>query len=225
MSETGTTITERVKRTLAALPENVDLVAAAKTRSPNEVRAALAGGIRFIAQNYVQEAEAAVAAVGRTAAQWHMIGHLQRNKVKAAVVLFDMIQTVDSLRLAEKISAEAVKVERTMPILIEINSALEPQKSGVLPDDAIDLVRAVAELPALRIEGLMTMGPLTADPEDVRPLFRRTKKLFDQLADLAIPNVAMKTLSMGMSSSYAVAIEEGSTMIRIGTALFGPRTS
>ncbi len=216
-------IEDRVRRTLDELPDHVELVAAAKTRNPDEIRTAIAGGIRIVGQNYVQEAESAIAVLGRSGVRWHMIGHLQRNKAKAAVRLFDAIQTVDSLRLAEKIDDEARKVGRIMPILIEINSANEPQKSGVRPDDAVEFVRQVANLAAIRIDGLMTMGPLSADPEEVRPLFRITKGLFDRIAGLEIESARMATLSMGMSDSYRVAIEEGATMVRIGTALFGPR--
>ena len=215
-------IEERVRRTLEGLPNRVELVAAAKTRTLDEIRAAIAGGVRIVGQNYVQEAETAIAALGR-GVEWHMIGHLQRNKAKIAVRLFDTIQTVDSLRLAEKIDSEARKVGRVMPILIEVNSAEEPQKSGILPGDAVEFVRQAADLPSIRIDGLMTMGPLAADPEKVRPLFRITKGLFDRIADLGIPGVRMEILSMGMSDSYRVAIEEGASMIRIGTALFGPR--
>jgi len=152
-----------------------------------------------------------------------MIGHLQRNKVKVAVQLFDSIQTVDSLRLAEAIDNECRKIDRIMPILIEINAAREPQKSGVAPEDAEDLVRQITHLEAVRIQGLMTMGPQVSDPELLRPIFRETKRLFDQIAAAQIANVCMDVLSMGMSSSYLVAIEEGATMIRLGTTVFGPR--
>jgi pyridoxal phosphate enzyme (YggS family) len=217
------TIEDRVRATLAELPDGVELVAAAKTRSPSEIRSALAGGVRAVGQNYVQEAEVAIAELGRRAAAWHMIGHLQRNKVKAAVRLFDLIQTVDSERLAEKIASEARKAGRVMPILIEINSASEAQKSGVLSEQAVELVRRIAPLEGIRVDGLMTMGPFSSDPEDLRPAFRRTKALFDRIASLGLPNAEMKTLSMGMSDSYRVAIEEGANMVRIGTALFGPR--
>jgi len=218
------TIEERVRATLADLPPGVELVAAGKTRTPDEIRAAIGAGVRIVGQNYVQEAQAAIDTLGRTSAQWHMIGHLQRNKAKTAVRLFDLVQTVDSLRLAEAIDRASRAIDRVTPILIEVNSASETQKSGVGPADAVDLVREASKLPALRIEGLMTMGPFSTDPEDLRPAFRRTKSLFDRIRGLSVPNVAMTTLSMGMSDSYAVAIEEGSTMIRVGTALFGPRS-
>lgn len=216
-------IEELVHRTLADLPTHVTLVAAAKMRSVDEVRAAVASGVRIVGQNYVQEAQRAIAVIGRTAAAWHMIGHLQRNKVKQAVRLFDMIQTVDSFRLAEKIDQECRKIDRTMPVLIEINSAREPQKSGILPEEAVEFVRELLSLRSVRIEGLMTVGPLVDDPEEIRPYFAESKRLFDELRRLAIPNVRMEILSMGMSDSYPIAIEEGANMVRLGTILFGPR--
>ena len=216
-------IADQVRAFLGQIPPHVAVLAAAKTRSVDEIRDAIEGGIRCVGHNYVQEAERAIERLGRDAAEWHMIGHLQRNKAKAAVRLFDVIQTVDSLRLARKIDREAAKIDRVVPILIEINSAREPQKAGVLPDEATDLIREIAGLRSVRIEGLMTMGPLVDDPEAIRPYFTATKRLLDEIAALEIPNVEMRTLSMGMSDSYRIAIEEGATMVRVGTALFGPR--
>jgi hypothetical protein len=203
----------------------VTVVAAAKMRTPDEVRAVLAAGISIVGENYVQEAEAAQAAVSRAAAKWHLIGHLQRNKAKDAVRLFDLIQTVDSVRLAEAVDAASHALGRVTPILVEVNSAREPQKSGVLPEDATDFVRALERLEAVRVVGLMTMGPLVADPEALRPAFRETQRLFDELSRLALERARMQILSMGMSDSYRVAIEEGATMVRVGTALFGLRAS
>jgi len=220
-------IERRANELLESLASGVTLVAASKTRTPEEVAAAARGGIGVFGENYVQEAKAKIEALEHSAAAggvaWHMIGHLQRNKVRDAVRLFDAIQTVDSMRLATKISDECAKIGREMPILIEINSAREPQKAGVLPDDAEALVREIAPLPAIRVQGLMTMGPFTDDPEQLRPLFRLTKELFDRLAAAGIPGLEMTTLSMGMSDSYPIAIEEASTMVRLGTVLFGPR--
>jgi len=216
-------IANRVRELKVILPPNVDLVAAAKTRSSDDVRAALDAGVRIIGHNYVQEAQSMIGHLGREAAMWTFIGHLQRNKVKLAVQLFDSIQTVDSIRLAEAIDKECHKFGRIMPILIEINAAREPQKSGVAPEDAEDMIRALSKLKSIHIDGLMTMGPLVSDPEDLRPIFRATKALFDRLAGTDIPRVSMAVLSMGMSASYKIAIEEGATMIRLGTTIFGPR--
>ena len=217
-------IADRVKGVLAGIPPHASVLAAAKRRSVDEIRAAIEGGIRLVGQNYVQEARRAIEALGRDAAEWHMIGHLQRNKAKDAVRLFDAIETVDSIRLAEAIDRESAKIGRIMPILIEINSAREPQKSGVSPEEAPDLIREIAALPSIRIEGLMTMGPLVDDPEEIRPYFAETKQRFDEIAGLRIPNVEMRVLSMGMSDSFGIAIEEGASMVRLGTVLFGPRS-
>ncbi len=215
-------IAERVKTLLAELPSHVELVAAAKSRSPQEVLEAVAAGVKIIGENYVQEAEAAQAAVGRRV-KWHFIGHLQTNKVKKAVGIFDLIETVDSIKLGREIDKRSRERNQVMPILIEINSGREPQKFGVVPEEAESLIRSLAFLPNIRVEGLMTMGPETGEAEDSRPYFRVTRELFDRIANLAIPDVAMTRLSMGMSHSYRAAVEEGATIIRLGTILFGPR--
>jgi len=219
-----TTISDRIRSIQASLPSDVSLVAAAKTRSSEQVREVLDWGIQIIGHNYVQEAQGMIEQLGRDAATWTMIGHLQRNKVALAVSLFDSIQSVDSLRLAEAIDRECAKVGRMMPILIEVNAANEPHKSGIVPEDAFDLVRKVARLESIQVQGLMTLGPQVADPENLRPYFRQTRDLFDRIAAEEIPGVEFSILSMGMSDSYWVAIEEGSTMIRLGTTIFGPRS-
>lgn len=213
-------IAENVQRILKELPEGVTLVAAAKTRTPQEILEAIEAGIEIIGENYFQEAEAAYAVVGKKA-RWHMIGHLQRNKAKRAAEIFDMIETVDSARLAAELEKRCARIDRVMPILIEINSGREPQKSGVLPEEAEDLIREIAQFPHVQIEGLMTMGPRFGDPEEARPYFRETKRLFDEFKGL--PDVEMRYLSMGMSNSYKVAIEEGANVVRIGTKIFGER--
>lgn len=215
-------IGERVKALLAELPPLVELVAAAKSRSPREVAEAVAAGVKIIGENYVQEAEAAQAVVGRSV-NWHFIGHLQTNKVKKAVEIFDLIETVDSRNLGREIDKRCRERGRVIPVLIEINSGREPHKFGIMPEEAEGLIRDLALLPNIRVEGLMTMGPETGEAEDSRPYFRLTRELFDQIAGLAIPGVAMTRLSMGMSHSYRVAIEEGANIVRLGTILFGPR--
>jgi len=216
-------IKENVGRLLSELPPGVVLVAAAKTRTPAEIAEAVDAGITIIGENYVQEAQVAFAVIGHRA-KWHMIGHLQRNKVKQAVEIFDAIETVDSLRLASEIDKRCAGIGRTMSVLIEINSGREPQKAGVLPEDAEDLLREMASLEHIKVQGLMTMGPQFGDPEEARPYFQKTKKLFDALKTLRLPHVEMRILSMGMSNSYRVAIEEGATMVRIGTGVFGERS-
>ena len=217
-------IREQAKKLLAELPEGILLVGAAKTRTPDEILEAIESGLEIVGENYVQEAEKAFEKIGHKA-KWHMIGHLQTNKVKKAVRVFDMIETVSSMRLAEEINKTCAKIGKVMPVLIEINSGEEEQKSGVNPDEAEALIRSMSALKNIRVMGLMTMGPFTGDPEESRPYFRKTKKLFDALKALALPGVEMTHLSMGMSNSYKVALEEGANMVRIGTKLFGQRES
>jgi pyridoxal phosphate enzyme (YggS family) len=215
-------IKENVQRILAELPEGVQLVAAAKTRTPEEIQQAVEAGLKIIGENYVQEAEQAFQVIGNRV-QWHMIGHLQRNKVKKAVQIFDMIETVDSMRLAQEIDKSCRKIGKTMPVLIEINSGEETQKEGVMPGDTPRLIEEMSALENISIVGLMTMGPFTGDPEDARPYFVKTKEIFDELKQMGLPRLEMKYLSMGMSNSYRVALEEGANVVRIGTNIFGQR--
>jgi pyridoxal phosphate enzyme (YggS family) len=197
-------------------------VAAGKTRTPKQLAAAVLGGVGIIGHNYVQEAKRCIEALGREV-KWHCIGHLQRNKAKQAAQLFDMIETVDSLKIGSALDQACAALGKIMPVLIEINSAEEDNKTGALPADVAALVKDLSALDHVRVEGLMTMGPWTEDPEKVRPYLRRTKELFDELAETRHPNAVMRHLSMGMSNSYLVAVEEGATMVRIGTRLFSPR--
>ncbi len=215
-------IKEKVQKILSELPEGVQLVGAAKTRSPQEIKEAIEAGIRIIGENYVQEAESAYQEIGPSV-KWHMIGHLQGNKAKKAVRLFDMIETVDSIKLAKAIDKACANIGKIIPVLIEINSGEESQKAGVLPKDAVSLIREIAALKNIRVMGLMTMGPFSGDPEDARPYYRKTKRLFDEIGDKGMPGVEMRYLSMGMSNSYRVAVEEGANMVRIGTIIFGER--
>jgi pyridoxal phosphate enzyme (YggS family) len=215
-------IEENVKKILAELPPGVNLVGAAKTRTPEEIDKSIAAGLEIIGENYVQEAERAFEVVGNRV-KWHMIGHLQRNKAKKAVGVFDMIETVDSMKLAREIDKCCGKIGKIMPVLIEINSGEETQKAGVLPEEAIDLIKEMSTLANIKVMGLMTMGPFTGDPEEARPFFVKTKKLFQELKEMNLPNVEMRYLSMGMSNSYKVALEEGANMVRIGTKIFGER--
>jgi pyridoxal phosphate enzyme (YggS family) len=215
-------IAENVRRVLNELPEGVELVAAAKTRTSDEVMEAVRAGVRIIGENYVQEAEGAYEAVGNMA-RWHFIGHLQKNKVKKAARLFDIIETVDSLGLAQEIDKRCAELGKTMPVLIEINSGQEEQKAGVLPEHAEQLIRDISVLKHVRIVGLMTMGPRSGDPEESRPYFIETRKIFERVKGLNLPNVEMKYLSMGMTNSYKVAIEEGANIVRLGTLIFGER--
>ena len=215
-------IKENVSQILAEMPQGVELVAAAKTREPAEVLEAVEAGIKIIGENYIQEAERAYELAG-TKARWHFIGHLQRNKVKKAVSIFDMIETVDSAQIAKEIDKRCSQMGKVMPVLIEINSGREKQKSGVLPEDTERLVREISSLRNIRVEGLMTMGPRFGDPEDSRPYFTETRSVFENIKGLNLPNVQMKYLSMGMTNSYQVALEEGANIVRIGSKLFGER--
>ncbi len=215
-------IKDNIKRILAELPEGVQLVAAAKTRTSEEIQQAVEAGLEIIGENYVQEAEQAFQVIGNKV-QWHMIGHLQRNKVKKAVRIFDLIETVDSMNLAREIDKSCRKIGKIMPVLIEINSGEETQKAGVMPGDAPGLIKEISALENIRVLGLMTMGPFTGDPEDARPYFVKTKEIFEKLKQMKLPRVEMKNLSMGMSNSYKVALEEGANVVRIGTNIFGPR--
>ncbi|MGM0622220.1 MAG: YggS family pyridoxal phosphate-dependent enzyme [Bacteroidota bacterium] len=217
-------IQENVTGILQALPQGVLLVAAAKTRLPEEVKSAIHAGIQIIGYNYVQEAELLKQTIDEPV-KWHMIGHLQRNKVKKAVRLFDMIETIDSVRLAKEVNKQCAKLDKIMPVLIEINSGKESNKTGVLPGNALALIQQINDLGNLQILGLMTMGPRFGNPKDARPYFKTTKALFEQIRKLEIPRVEMRYLSMGMSNSYQIAIEEGANMVRIGTRLFGARDS
>jgi pyridoxal phosphate enzyme (YggS family) len=217
-------IRENMRKILEELPEGVSLVGAAKTRTPQEIMEAVEAGLEIVGENYVQEAERAFQVVGEKV-KWHMIGHLQSNKAKKAVGVFDMIETVDSLKLAGAIDKACKKIEKVMPILMEINSGEESQKAGVIPEDAISLARDMSELNNIKLMGLMTMGPFAGDPEESRPYFQKTKKLFEEIRGMNLPGVEMKYLSMGMSNSYKVALEEGANVVRIGTKLFGERES
>jgi len=216
------TIGQNVRQILSELPDGVELVAAAKTRTPEEVLEAVNSGVKIIGENYVQETERVHEVVG-SRARWHFIGYLQRNKVKKAVQLFDMIETVDSVDIAMEIDKRCAPIGKTMPVLIEINSGREQQKSGVVPENAEQLIRAVSEFEHIKVVGLMTMGPRFGNPEDSRPYFIETKKIFDRVQKLNLPGVEMKYLSMGMTNSYRVALEEGANIVRIGTRIFGER--
>lgn len=215
-------IRENVREILKELPQNVKLVGAAKGRTPEEIIEAIDAGLEIIGENYVQEAEKAFQVIGQRV-RWHMIGHLQSNKAKKAVLIFDMIETVGSLKLASAIDKACFNMGKIMPVLIEINSGEELQKAGVMPIEAISLVKEMSHLKNIRIQGLMTMGPFEGDPECVRPYFKRTKGLFEEIKALNLSGVDMKYLSMGMSNSYRVALEEGTSLVRLGTRLFGQR--
>ncbi|HEK86041.1 MAG: YggS family pyridoxal phosphate-dependent enzyme [Candidatus Saccharicenans sp.] len=215
-------IKENVRQLLQELPPGVELVAAAKQQTPEKILAAVEAGVKIIGENYVQEAVAAFQIIGHRVS-WSYIGHLQKNKVKKAVEVFDQIETVDSVELAEEINKRCQVIGKIMPVLIEVNSGREQQKFGVFPEKVEELARAIIQFPNLKLSGLMTMGPFEGNPEEARPYFRETKRIFDYLRGLNLPGAEIKILSMGMTNSYRVAIEEGASRVRIGTKIFGPR--
>lgn len=215
-------IKENVHNILSCLPAGVLLQAAAKSRSTAEIEEAVSAGVRIIGENYVQEAAGKFAVLGNKV-KWHLIGHLQKNKAKPAVKIFDMIETVDSLDLASVLERECAKINKIMPVLVEINCAREERKSGVLPQEAPNIVEKMMKFKNLKLEGLMTLGPFTGYPEDARPFFRQTREIFDTIKEKYGSRLEWKYLSMGMSDTYRIALEEGANIIRIGTAIFGPR--
>lgn len=211
-------VRDNVLEILNRLPDHVELVAATKGRRPEEILEAIDSGVKIIGENYVQEAEEKFSAIGRKV-KWHFIGQLQKNKVRKAVKIFDTIETVDSAEIAGAINKSCAAIGRVMEIFIEVNSAKEKNKSGVLPEMAEDIVKDIFGLPNIKVMGLMTMGPLLKNPEDYRIYFRETKRLFDRIRI----NHDIKYLSMGMSDSYQIALQEGANLVRIGTAIFGLR--
>jgi len=216
-------IKQNIQKILAELPNGIELVTSAKTRTPEEILEAVEAGVKIVGENYVQEAKKAYEVVGKRA-RWHFIGTLQKHNVRRKMVeMFDMIETVDSLEIAKEIDRRCAQIGKVMPVLIEINSGREEQKSGVFPEDAEQLVRDVSNLRNIKVMGLMTMGPRFGNPEDARPYFVETRKIFERIRGLDLPNVEMKYLSMGMTNSYKIAIEEGANIVRIGTKIFGER--
>jgi len=224
IGEIEMSIAENYRKIREEIPEYVSIVLAGKKRTVEELLEVINAGATDIGENYVQEAEAMYKSLNDDVrkVRWHMIGPLQRNKVNKALSFFDVLQTVDSLKLAEVIDKRARKMEKVIPIYIEINSGKEPQKAGVMPENAEELIRQIARFENIKIEGLMTMGPRFGNPEDARPYFKETRRIFEHIKS-SMPNLDMKVLSMGMTNSYKVAIEEGSNMVRIGTAIFGER--
>jgi pyridoxal phosphate enzyme (YggS family) len=205
-------------------PSEIRLLAAAKSQSAEAIRAAIASGVTLIGENYVQEAADKKNLIIEPI-EWHMIGHLQRNKAKAAVELFDLIESLDGLALARELDKEGAKRGRTIRAFVEVNLGGEESKSGIAKAQVPALLEAIAALSHIRVEGLMTVPPFREDLEEVRRYFRELRELAEKLGELRLPNVALKELSMGMTHDYMVAIEEGATIVRVGTALFGPRVS
>jgi hypothetical protein len=200
----------------------IQLMAVSKTVEPDRIRQALDAGITLLGENYVQEAREKIPAVGRPAV-WHMIGHLQTNKVKYVVNLFDWIHSVDRLELARELDKRAGQNNRKLNALIEVNVSGEASKNGAVPQQVLELVRQISILPNLSVRGLMTMPPYSDDPENSRPYFIALRRLRDEIVSAAVPGISMTELSMGMTDDFEVAIEEGTTIIRVGRAIFGDR--
>ena len=201
-------------------PDSVTLVAVTKGQPPEVVSAAASAGLSLFGENKVQEAKAKIP-LCPARSRWHMIGHLQSNKCRDAVELFEMIQSVDSLALAQEIHKRAEQAAKTMQVLLEVNVAGEASKFGYRPETLLAELKAINDLPQIEIHGLMTMAPWTLEPEKVRPIFRRLRELKEQCEKIL--GAPLPHLSMGMTGDFEVAIEEGATMVRIGTALFGAR--
>lgn len=217
-------VRERIERARerAGRAEAVTLVAVTKTHPAETVQAAIHAGVADVGENRVQELEAKVAAVGRSAVRWHLIGHLQRNKVGKALPLFDLIHSLDSERLAQALSAEAVKTGATARALVEINSVGEASKGGFGAESAVDAVARMAELPGLALVGMMTMAPFTDDSATVRRAFATTRRTCEEAAR-QVAGFRAEHLSMGMSNDFEIAVEEGATLVRVGSSIFGER--
>ncbi|MBQ8933688.1 MAG: YggS family pyridoxal phosphate-dependent enzyme [Lachnospiraceae bacterium] len=203
-------------------PSEVILLAVSKTKPLEMIREAVAAGQRAFGENYVQELTEKYEALGNSV-DWHMIGHLQRNKVKYIIGKTSLIHSVDSIRLAEQIEKEAEKKDVSVDVLLEVNVAHEDSKWGFTPEETIEAVKTVSAFPHVHVCGLMTSAPITEDPESNRPYFCELRRLFDTIAASAPEHVDMRVLSMGMTGDYQVAVEEGATLVRVGTGIFGAR--
>ena len=204
-------------------PEYIRLIAVSKTVSTKHIKEALQWGVMDLGENYVQEAREKIETLGKDACTWHFIGHLQTNKAKYVVKLFDLIHSLDSLKLAKEINKRARAIDKVQQVLVQVNISGEKTKSGIAMEEAIDLVRQISRCNNLAVKGLMTMPPFFNEPEKVRPFFRRLRILKERIEQERLPGVVMNELSMGMTGDFKAAIEEGATMVRIGTAIFGPR--
>ncbi len=205
-------------------PSEVRLVAVSKTVPPEKIQRAVDAGLRIFGENYIQEATAKIDTIADPRLYWHFIGHLQSNKAKVAVQYFDLIHSVDSVKLAVAISKQAKKRSKVQHILVQINISEESTKSGISADEALRMVKDISTLENVSVRGLMTMPPFFDQPEKARPYFRQLREIRDQIAGAGVPGVDMRELSMGMTGDFEVAIQEGATLVRIGTAIFGGRS-
>lgn len=212
----STMLKPNISKLIKEIPPNVQILAATKSRSIEEIKSVISLGINILGENYLQEAKEKYAKL-KGLVSFHLIGHLQTNKVKEAVEIFDMIQTVDSLKIAKEINK---RTEKLMPVLIEVNIGYEKNKTGILPSDISEFLSSISTLKNLDVKGLMTMAPVMKLPEDYRRYFKKMKQIFEDSKAKNLQNIRMDILSMGMSESYMVAIEEGSSMVRLGRILF-----
>ena len=221
-------VRRRIEKAAAAAGRDagsIRLIAAAKNVAAELVEEAILAGVTEIGENRVQEAIPKIEALRPKNPQvrWHMIGHLQRNKVRQALDIFDIIQSVDSERLAKEIEARAEGKGKRVPVLVEVNTSAEESKYGVAVGSTIDFLKFLSSFKNISVQGLMTIGPLTEDPEKARPSFVRLRELSEKIRTLGLPNIEMRCLSMGMTDDFEVAVQEGSNMVRIGRAIFGKR--
>jgi hypothetical protein len=205
-------------------PDSVRLITVSKTVSPAIVQEAIEAGATILGENYVQEARDKISTLSNFETRWHFIGHLQSNKAKYAVKLFDLIHSVDSFKLARELNKQAQKSGKVQQILIQVNISREETKSGISVNETADLITEISRFENLAIKGLMTMPPFFNQPDRARPFFAALRNLRDQIGDKAIPGVSLDELSMGMTGDFEAAIAEGATMVRVGTAIFGERT-
>jgi len=226
ITENLTRVRRRIEQAAARCgrdPTSVRLLAVSKTVSAANVKEAIDAGIHLLGENYIQEAREKIDALMGSPAAWHFIGHLQTNKARFAVELFDLIHSVDSIKLARALDKQARRQGKIQPILIQVNIAEEKSKSGITEDAAPQLIRQVSRCGNLSVRGLMTMPPFFNAPEKVRPYFRALRQLATRIEAMNIEGAAMTELSMGMTGDFEVAIEEGATIVRVGTAIFGER--
>lgn len=231
--ETGDSVAQRVRLVMGNLrraaeragrsPDGVRLVAATKTVSVDRIQEGIAAGLSILGENRMQEALAKMAQLKAAPVRWHFIGQLQRRKVRSIVGLFEVIHSVDSVELAQEIDRRAGEAGMAQPILLEVNMGGESTKAGFQPDEIERQIPMLGALPHVRIQGLMTIPPPTPEADQARPYFRGLRELAGRIAEQGVPSVAMQELSMGMSHDYEVAIEEGATLVRVGTAIFGAR--
>ncbi len=219
-------VKDRIRRAAESCNRDADsvkLVAVSKTIAAETVKEAIEAGVTILGENYVQEARDKFKELVQYPVSWHFIGHLQSNKAKYAVRLFDLIHSVDSFKLARELNKQAAKLEKIQQILVQVNISGEDTKSGIAPEDAPKLIEEIGQLKNLAVKGLMTMPPYFYQPEKVQPFFAALRDLRDQITAQSLPDISLEELSMGMTGDFEVAIEEGATLVRIGTAIFGER--